>query len=373
MQRPKILINTLSLAQGGGGRSYLVNVLRELDRDARGFDVSVLADPTQLSPEDVGGLRFVPVRLPGVSGGARLALRVLYEQTLLPLRASRFDLLYCPADAAPALGRTPTVVALRNMHIYDRTYYDTARLDILGRLVKGGLRRVRRVVFPTRAAADKISARFPVPRDRVAIVPHGVAAEAFDAAGEPDPQRPRYVFLASSIERHKRIDILVRGFAEVDDPDLQLWICGDDEVDPEYTALVLGLVKTLGLEGRVHLKGRVPYREILGYYRGSLALTFTSLLETFGHPMLEAMLARTPIVAADIPSFREIAGDIAVYFPPDDPAGLARAIEQVLDDPEAAGERVARGHAHALEFSWQRSVDALCQVFRDVLAEEGRA
>lgn len=369
MSRPKILINTLSLAQGGGGRSYLVNVLRELGRDARGLDVTVLADPTQLARNDAAGLDFVPLRLPAASGSARLALRVAYEQTLLPLRARAFDLLYCPADVAPAWGGTPTVVALRNMHIYDRTYYDTTRLDILGRLVKGGLRRVDRAVFPTRAAADKIASCFPVPADRVSIVPHGVAAEAFDGGGEPDPGRPRYVFLASSIERHKRIDILVRGFAEVNDPELQLWICGDDEVDPEYTELVRGLAHELGLGERFQLKGRVPYREILGYYRGSLALAFTSLLETFGHPMLEAMLAKTPIVAADIPSFREIAGDIALYFPPDDPTGLARAIEAVLANPTAAEERTARGHAHALEFSWQRSVDALCQVFHEVLAE----
>lgn len=373
MPRSRILINTLSLTQGGGGRSYLVNVLRELARDPRDLAFAVLADAAQLSPEDAGGLEFLPVRLPELAGPARLTLRVAYEQTVLPARAAAFDLLYCPADVSPAVASTPTVVALRNMHIYDRTYYDTVRLEILGRLVKAGLRRVRRVVFPTRAAADKIASRFPIPRDRISIVPHGVAAEAFDAVPEPDPERPPYLFLAASVERHKRIDVLVRCLAHVQDPRLQVWVAGDTGIDPDYTAEVRAVVDELGLGARVRLLGHVPYREILSYYRGSVALAFTSLLETFGHPMLEAMLAETPIVAADIPSFREIAGDIALYFPPDDPVGLARTVDALRREPGAARERVARGHARALEFSWKRSVDQLCEVFHQVLAEGRRA
>ena len=109
--------------------------------------------------------------------------------------------------------------------------------------------------------------------------------------------------------------------------------------------------------------GPVPYAEILHYYRGAVALAFTSHLETFGQPMLEAMLAETPIIAADIPTFREIAGDIALYFPPDDSVQLARAVDEVCHERDAAKERVARGRARAAEFSWKRSVDALCEVF----------
>ena len=88
--------------------------------------------------------------------------------------------------------------------------------------------------------------------------------------------------------------------------------------------------------------------------------------------MLEAMLAETPIIAADIPTFREIGGDIALYFPPDDSLLLARAVDEVCHEPDAAKERVARGRARAAEFSWKRSVDALCEVFHQVLSEHQR-
>ena len=63
------------------------------------------------------------------------------------------------------------------------------------------------------------------------------------------------------------------------------------------------------------------------------------------------------------------AGDIALYFPPGDSVQLARAADEVRRERDATNERVARGRARAAEFSWKRSVDALCEVFHEVLSE----
>jgi glycosyltransferase involved in cell wall biosynthesis len=369
VRRRRILINALSLGPGGGGRSYLLNVLRELDRDSRGFDFTVLADPGQLSAAEAGRLELAEVRLPG---RGRVALRVAYEETVLPVRARPFDLLYCVADLAPAVAATPTVVALRNLHIYDRRYYDTLRLHVLERLVRAGVRRARRVVFPSRAAADWISKKIPIPAERIAVVPHGVAPEAFESdRAEPVPAGPRvpYLFLPASLERHKRIEVLIRSLPHVEDAELEVWVAGDDEVDPTHTAELRRLADGLGLASRVRFLGAVPYRRILDYHRGAVAMAFPSLLESFGHPMLEAMLAGTPIVAADIPSLREVAGGVALFFAPDDPIALAHAVDALRCDPDAAKARVERGRARAAEFSWKRSVDGLCRVFEDVLGE----
>ena len=372
MRRSRILINALSLTKGGGGHSYLVNLLRELERDSRGLDFTVLSDSSELAAMETGRIEWAKVRLPALGHAARVPLRLAYEEAVLPVRARRFDLLYCLADLAPAVAGTPTVVALRNLHIYDRRFYDTFRLHALERLVQAGVRRARRILFPTRAAAEQISQRITIPAHRIAIVPHGVSMEPFEsepekAAGATD--RTPYLFLPASVERHKRIEVLIRSLLHVEDPKLEVWIAGTEELDRTYASELRRLAEQLGLASRVRFLGPVPYKEILRYYRGAVALAFTSHLETFGQPMLEAMLAETPILAADIPTFREIAGDIALYFPPDDSVQLARAADEVRREPDAAKERVARGRARAAEFSWKRSVDALCEVFDAVLGE----
>jgi len=154
---PRILINAISLTQTGGGRSYVRNLLRELNRDSRGFELSVLAGAGALSREETGGFERLEVRLPP-SGLGRTLARVGYEESVLPLRARRFDALYCLADLAPIRCATPTVVALRNFNIYDRRFYDTPRTRTLFRLVRLGLRRASQIVCPTAAAARTISA-----------------------------------------------------------------------------------------------------------------------------------------------------------------------------------------------------------------------
>ncbi len=370
----RILIDALSLTPDGGGRSYLVNVIRELERDSRGFEITVLASSPHLLAAGSGHIELAQAKFPFVRG-APVPLRVAYEECVLPSRARRFDLLYCPADLAPALATTPTVVTLQNLHIYDRRYYDTVRLHVLERLVRAGVRRSRRIVFPTRAAADRISQRIPIPAGRIAIVPHGVALESFasgSAGAALASGHAPYLFLPASIERHKGIDVLIRSLQHVEDPRLEAWIAGSEDRDPPYVAELRQLADRLGLAPRVRFLGLVPYQEILNYYRAAVALAFPSRLETFGFPMLEAMLAETPIVAADISSFREIAGDVALYFPPDDPIALARAADSVRRESDAAKDRVARGRVRAAEFSWKRSVDALCEVFDQVLGESRR-
>ena len=79
--------------------------------------------------------------------------------------------------------------------------------------------------------------------------------------------------------------------------------------------------------------------------------------------------AGAPIVASDIPVFRELAEGVALFFPPGDPQALARAVEDLDRDPQATTERIARGHQVAeQEYTWKRSIDAICQVFERALA-----
>jgi len=365
--RPRVLINALSLTLGGG-RSYLRNVLRELASDPRGFEFTVLVADGQLSLEEAAGIPFEVLRLPAAPPALRSAVRVLYEEAALPLRARRYDLLYCVADLSPAIAATPTVVLLRNLNIYDRRFYDDRRTRALYRFARVGVRRCREIICPTRAAADVIAASIGIDAGRIKVVPHGIAAEAFEADAAAHAASVPYLFVSAAVERHKNLGVVIEALVRQPDPALELWIAGTVLTDPGYAAAVRGVAQRLGVEKRVHFLGAIPYRDMLAYYRGAAVFVFPSLIETFGHPLLEAMLAGSPIVAADIPSFREIAEDVALFFPPADPVALADAIEATRAAPEAASARAARGRERAAEFSWRRSVDQLCEVLAGALA-----
>ena len=118
---------------------------------------------------------------------------------------------------------------------------------------------------------------------------------------------------------------------------------------------------------RLHLLSRIsPARRAGGVtdaeYAALLAdhgvLVSASLDEGYGLPVAEALELGVPAVVTDMPIFREVAGDGALYAPGMDAEAFARGI-RALDDPARRAEVIAAGTAHIARFDWGRSADVL--------------
>ncbi|MGO8971214.1 MAG: glycosyltransferase family 4 protein [Myxococcaceae bacterium] len=96
-------------------------------------------------------------------------------------------------------------------------------------------------------------------------------------------------------------------------------------------------------------------------------LVFPSLGEGFGLPPLEAMALGTPAVVSTAGALPEVYGQAAVQVRPDDPAGLAAALrELLLESPAQRRSRVEAGVRHAAGFRWARVAEHLAEVYRTV-------
>jgi glycosyltransferase involved in cell wall biosynthesis len=104
------------------------------------------------------------------------------------------------------------------------------------------------------------------------------------------------------------------------------------------------------------------YRETL---LGATAVVTASRAEGFGIPLVEGMALGTPAVVSDIPIFREIGGDAALYFDPSSPASIAAAVRRLEGEWEA---RSAASVEQAARFSWRDSADVLLRLLADVAA-----
>ncbi len=87
-------------------------------------------------------------------------------------------------------------------------------------------------------------------------------------------------------------------------------------------------------------------------------LVSTSRDEGYGLPVAEALALGVPAVVTDMPIFREVAGDGALYVDPDAPESVAEAVRS-LDDVARRDEVIAAGTAHISRFTWQRSAGIL--------------
>ena len=363
MSKRHVLVNALSVTSGGG-RTFLVHLVQELARDDRGLACTVLVQSGSL---DVTGAGDVVLREVAFPSRGRLLWRLLYELVVVPIITRRFDALFCVGDLAPRFAGSRVVVLLCNLNIYDHRWYPTFRLRLLERLVRMGLPRADRIVFPSQAAAAEISRRVGVDGSRGCVVHFGVDPPAQRTGGSA-PLR-RYMFLAAAIEKHKNIGVLIDALVRGDDSELELWIAGHDLTDPEYRTDLERRATRAGVAHRVKFLGPRSHSELTDLYRAAEFFVFPSLLETFGFPLLEAMSLATPVLAADVPVFREVAGEAAWYFDPNDADSLLRAIDRLRADSGLRAERIAIGLKRAAELSWPASVDGFCEVIHEVIDE----
>jgi glycosyltransferase involved in cell wall biosynthesis len=88
-------------------------------------------------------------------------------------------------------------------------------------------------------------------------------------------------------------------------------------------------------------------------YSCAEAFVYPSVYEGFGLPLLEAMACSCPVLASDIPVFREVASEAALYFDPDDPASIGKVLSEAVD-PATRRRLIASGLVRCNGFSWDR-------------------
>ena len=144
----------------------------------------------------------------------------------------------------------------------------------------------------------------------------------------------------------------------------------------------LHLLSRTRAEDRARLEGLAPAGALVVYdgvtdeeytsiLDGATALVHASREEGFGIPLVEAMGRGTPVVVADTAIFREIGGSAALYAAPDDAAGFAQRVRELLVEGEWEA-RSRAGYAQAARFDWARSAGILLELLRDLAAAARR-
>jgi glycosyltransferase involved in cell wall biosynthesis len=237
--------------------------------------------------------------------------------------------------------------------LYARELHPGAPWDLLARAWPG----VVQVVI-SEARRNELVEMAGIGPGEVRVVPNGIDRLRFLSihprtrailAGLDLPDGAPVLLAPVRITPRKNLDVAVRVLAELraGGQDARLIVTGPpDPHDPTSVAYVgelRALAERLGVARAVHLLSgdgatRISDRAVADLYRVADALFLPSRSEGFGLPILEAAACRLPVFCADLAPIREIAGDDAVYFDPDDePATIAAAVREGL-----AGERTDR-------------------------------
>lgn len=192
-----------------------------------------------------------------------------------------------------------------------------------------------------------------VPKERVFVAPNGAdhLNESFaDPAilGRLGIETDRFFLFVGSPTRNKNLKLAIDALAIMNDPSVKMVVVGSlsNSVFKDSTDLN---------KSGVVLPGYLEDTEICSLYQHATALVFPSLYEGFGIPPLEAMKLGCPVLVSDIPTGREVCGDVAEYFSPTDAKGLADLMAHRLAHQDERAEIVKKGRERAAQWTWSAS------------------
>lgn len=253
--------------------------------------------------------------------------------------------------------------------------------DVWPLRLPGGLKFGPRMVYQfalTRAAqADLIVTSSDFSRREIeelaAVVPGQVRVVHLGVPvmrGRPEPRRPAalprdpFALVVGVNKPHKNLSTLAQAWARLgEQPSLRLVAAGPhDARHPRLTELA----EKFGAHA-VTVLGRVDEDELEWLYRHATLVLFPSLYEGFGFPVVEAFTHGVPIIASDIPTFRELGDGVVRFCPPRDVAAWATAIAEVGRDAHERARMQDAGLERAKQFTYERTARGTLEVLHDAV------
>lgn len=343
-----------SLTIPGGVQMQVLGLAREL-RDL-GHVVQVLAPCDGPPPEPA--VTPLGKSIPWATNGSVAPIAPdpsAAVRTIRALRNEQFDVVHVHEPLVPGPSLTAVLFSDR---------------PLVGTFHRAGASRAYQFLSPlSRRLGKRLARRVAVSEDALTTARDGVAGEftvlfngidveRFAQATPTPTDAPTIVFFGRH-EQRKGLRVLLDAAASLPD-DVVLWIIGQG---PETD----GLKAQHADDPRLHWLGRVDDDELAQRVAGADVFCAPSLHgESFGVVLLEAMAARTAIVATELPGYKAVAkpDEHALLVPPADPEALAKALNELLGNAARRAELVAAGRARAEEFNMRK----LAQAYADIYA-----
>jgi glycosyltransferase involved in cell wall biosynthesis len=371
---------------------------------------------TSRYPPDLGGMERVVQELSEalagqlgsqveVTTGARRGhWGTFHEGPLLVRRLRSFDALVTPVipglawellrrprprlfHVHVAHAGTPEVVALvawlRGVPFIAHVHIDASPTTWLGHLLgtyqkfvlSKVLKRAAMVLVPTDSYRTLLLTKYRLDPARVRVLSNGTNMAKREATEAPLPLLDACVRLVSvgRVAKEKNLPLLidaVDALVKNQDLDLQLEIVGDGPARDE----VAQYIEDLGLGSRVHLVGRRGGDDLAASYDHADLFVMTSLSESFGTVLVEAMARGVPVIAPNISGVRDVVIDGETGLLIDhDVTSLCHAVVRIVDEPGLREHLIEGARAQAHRFEWPEIAIECAQLYDEVLASSPQA
>lgn len=307
--------------------------------------------------------------------------KVWFEQVLFPRACAQLDVdvAHVPYWASPVLPRVPTLVTIHDLiPLVLREYRGGPLVRAYTALVSAAAENAALVLTDSQASRQDILERLGLESERVRAIPLAVE-ERFHPTPAPQDDEiraryglpERYVLYLAAFDVRKNVLTALETYAWAGPAigeECPFVVAGRlPKQDTPFTPDPRRQARELELEPDwVHFTGEVAEADKPALYRGATAFLFPSRYEGFGLPPLEALACGVPVVGSDAASLPEVVGNAGILLDPDDAAGMAGALIQLVHDEAFQAELSRRAVSQASHFSWERTARETLAAYRKV-------
>ncbi len=365
-----LLVDQLFSPAPGGMGTYIRELVPALSAADPSLDVTLFHARFGSEPPEPWMGRYRVEELPWPIRRLYPSWAVARRPALPPSLAS-LDLIHSPVPAAvPPKGPEQRLVVT----VHDLAFVVHPGLyPVPWRLMyrTGLFRTVREadaIITPSRHTAEDLMRRSRTPPWRIHVVPLAASLPSSSVDIEEALARLKvrtpYILLVGTLEPRKNVVRLVRAYRRMASRGAPHTLVLAGPMGWHHQALMRELA--LEAPGEVVLTGTTSPEDLDALYRGASLFVYPSLYEGFGLPVLEAMARGVPCVVSIASSLPEVAGEAGLPVDPRSVAGLAEAMERIVNDRELAARLSQAGMARSSRFSWEETSRRTLEVYKSV-------
>lgn len=304
----------------------------------------------------------------------------LSEQIQFPLilNKAKLDLVHFPYFSVPILYKKPYVVTIHDLII---DHFSTGEASTLfyplyfGKrvsykfIINQAARSAKKIIVPSIATKEEIIDHLGILEKKINVIPEAsdknlVVSIKYQVSSSPKNTKyeilnTKYFLYVGNAYPHKNLVSLLYAFNKItkENKDLKLILVG--EKDYFYQK-----IEEENKSDRIIFYGKATDSELANLYSSAIALVMPSLMEGFGLPVLEAMSLKCLVVCSDIPSFREIASNSAIYFKPENANDIKETMKSVyLNNEKYKIEKLEAAFKRAQKYSWEKAAVETLNVY----------
>lgn len=227
-------------------------------------------------------------------------------------------------------------------------------------------RKSDRIVAVSECTKRDIVKFYGISPDKIDVVYQGcdpvfaqpVSAEAKARVREAYHLPEHFILSVGTIEERKNLLLAVKAVEQLGN--VHLVAVGKSTA---YADEVKAYIEAHGLGDRIHIIHNLKFGDLPVMYHMAEAFVYPSRFEGFGIPIVEALSAGVPVIAATGSCLEEAGGPRSLYVDPDDVAGMTAAMKRVLSDADLRREMIEAGKAYVVRFDPKRLADEMNAVY----------